>query len=44
MAEPEETKPEETPAEGEGKESIHFLKIDRSLRPDGYHFEAKKEG
>eukprot|EP00527_Entomoneis_sp_CCMP2396_P005956 CAMPEP_0198141308 /NCGR_PEP_ID=MMETSP1443-20131203/4343_1 /TAXON_ID=186043 /ORGANISM="Entomoneis sp., Strain CCMP2396" /LENGTH=49 /DNA_ID=CAMNT_0043804025 /DNA_START=118 /DNA_END=267 /DNA_ORIENTATION=+ len=40
MSDPKDGKPEETQP-GDDTPKIHFLKADRSLRPEGSHFEAE---
>jgi hypothetical protein len=42
MEKPQDDKKKGETKEGQGKgTSLDFLKIDRSLRPDGCHFEAE---
>ena len=44
MAEPkEETKPKDEKESKDDKKAptLHFLMVDRTLRPDGMHFEAE---
>lgn len=49
MGEPKEDKKKDSKKEGKDlKEekkgpSLDFLKVDRSLRPDGFHFEAEMQ-
>jgi hypothetical protein len=45
---PDEPKVQEPPAEmkpadGDDKKSLHWLKPDRSLRPDGFHLEGEQD-
>lgn len=46
--EPEVQHPPEDQVPKEGEKKLHFLKVDRSLRPDGFHLGAaepeKKDG
>lgn len=42
MSEPAKTEePKKEGEEEEGKPSVNFLKVDRTLRPEGLHFEAE---
>jgi len=42
MSEPAKSEePKKEGEEEEGKPSVNFLKVDRTLRPEGLHFEAE---